>query len=60
MQDSEDNAYDTVTLQRPVFANGTAIKKGAYRFFMRALRATGNRNKETDYDTWLSPPFIVA
>ena len=48
---------NTFALQRPAFANDTAIANGSYKFFMKALRVTGNRSDESAYDTWLSPQF---
>ena len=47
--------FSQFNLQQPTFANGTVIPNGAYRFLFRALRVTGNPQKEEDYESWLSP-----
>ena len=54
----EGNGYDWVRVTS--FLNGTAIPNGSYRLLIRALKITGNRNAEEDYDAWLSPVFTVA
>ncbi|KAK2464348.1 hypothetical protein APHAL10511_003805 [Amanita phalloides] len=51
----QNNGYSVFALKAPKFANGTAIHKGSYRLLLRALRVTGNRQNEADYETWLSP-----
>ena len=42
-------------LETPFFANGTRIPNGSYRFLLRALRVTGNPQRQEDYESWLSP-----
>jgi hypothetical protein len=42
-------------LKTPVFANGTGIPNGYYRYLLRALRVTGNPQRQEDYESWLSP-----
>ncbi|KAF9010760.1 pyrolysin [Cyathus striatus] len=54
-EDADDNGYNTISLEAPTFANGTTIPNGAYRFLLRALKVTGDRTKQEDYETWLSP-----
>ncbi|KAL0581906.1 hypothetical protein V5O48_000136 [Marasmius crinis-equi] len=39
----------------PTFANGTAIQPGQYRVLVRALKISGHRETEGDYESWLSP-----
>lgn len=50
-----DNGFNTFSLEAPVFANGTTIPNGLYRVIVRALRVTGNPQREEDYDVYLSP-----
>ncbi|CAL1706297.1 unnamed protein product [Somion occarium] len=38
-----------------VFANGTTVPNGSYRILLRALKVTGDRTKEEDFESWLSP-----
>ena len=54
-QDPEDNGYNVFGVTEPKFANGTTIANGSYRLLFRALKVTGDRNKQEDYETWLSP-----
>lgn len=54
-----DNVCFTFSWQTGTFANGTATPNGLYRFLLRTLRATGNPQKEEDYDAFLSPIFGV-
>ncbi|RDB16703.1 Minor extracellular protease vpr [Hypsizygus marmoreus] len=56
----DDNAFNTLALQEPTFANGTQIPNGSYRFLIRALRVTGDAKKEEDYESWLSPIIGVT
>ncbi|KAH6906362.1 peptidase [Coprinopsis sp. MPI-PUGE-AT-0042] len=42
-------------LKTPVYANGTNIPNGYYRDLLRALRVTGNPQRQEDYESWLSP-----
>ncbi|KAI0081943.1 subtilisin-like protease [Panus rudis PR-1116 ss-1] len=44
------NAFDLTNR----FANGTIISNGTYRILLRALKVTGDRTKEEDYESWLS------
>lgn len=39
------------------FANGSAIPDGVYRVLVRALRVTGDRAREEDFERWVSPVF---
>lgn len=39
------------------FANGTDIPDGVYRVLVRALRVTGDRKQEEDFERWVSPVF---
>ncbi|KAJ7026846.1 subtilisin-like protease [Mycena alexandri] len=41
------------------FANGTVIPNGSYKVLIRALRVTGDPDKEADYDAWLSQTMGV-
>ncbi|TEB21711.1 pyrolysin [Coprinellus micaceus] len=51
----DTNPYYVFDVLDPVFANGTAIPNGQYRLLFRVLKVTGNRNRQEDYETWLSP-----
>ncbi|EJD38527.1 subtilisin-like protein [Auricularia subglabra TFB-10046 SS5] len=42
------------------FANGTAIPVGRYRVLVRALRVSGDVNRQEDYEAWLSPVVAVV
>ena len=55
MARNEDFVFGWYDLLTPVFANGTMIPNGSYRFLLRALRVTGNPQRQEDYETWLSP-----
>ncbi|KAJ3521240.1 hypothetical protein NMY22_g12392 [Coprinellus aureogranulatus] len=50
-QDINNNGADIVALKTPTFANGTTIPNGSYRLLFRALRVTGDREKQEDYET---------
>ncbi|KAI0339940.1 subtilisin-like protease [Trametopsis cervina] len=41
------------------FADGTTIKDGSYKIFLRALRVTGNPNVNSDFDSWVSPTITI-
>ncbi|KAG8936970.1 hypothetical protein FRC02_009107 [Tulasnella sp. 418] len=56
----EANGYSTIALNKPAFANGTAIPNGSYRILVRAQKITGNGKKSEDYEKWLSPVIGVA
>ncbi|KAH6906334.1 peptidase [Coprinopsis sp. MPI-PUGE-AT-0042] len=47
--------YTTYFMAQPLFSNGTVIPEGSYRVLLRALRVTGNPDKQEDYESWLSP-----
>ncbi|KAF6763347.1 pyrolysin [Ephemerocybe angulata] len=47
--------YRTVDFTKAIFANGTTIPNGQYRILLRALKVTGDKRKQKDYETWLSP-----
>lgn len=53
--DPEGNGFNTVAFEEAQFANGTDIANGSYRFLFRALKVTGDRRRQEDYETWLSP-----
>ncbi|KAF7321905.1 Subtilisin-like protease [Mycena kentingensis (nom. inval.)] len=42
------------------YTNGTRIDDGQYRALLRVLKVLGSRNKEEDYEAWLSPQFGVV
>ncbi|KAJ2929710.1 hypothetical protein H1R20_g7388, partial [Candolleomyces eurysporus] len=54
-ENPDDNGFNTIAFDSPKFANGSTIANGAYRFLFRALKVTGDRRKQEDYETWLSP-----
>ncbi|WVO16331.1 hypothetical protein L204_104006 [Cryptococcus depauperatus] len=58
--DSQGEDYSTYEMTRAVYANGTSIPNGTYRFLLRALHITGDRTKESDYESWVSKPFVIA
>ncbi|KAH6897584.1 peptidase [Coprinopsis sp. MPI-PUGE-AT-0042] len=61
VRDSEpDRTFGGYYLETPVFANGTRIPNGSYRFLIRALRVTGNPLRQEDYESWLSPVVGLA
>ncbi|CAE7233221.1 unnamed protein product [Rhizoctonia solani] len=41
------------------FTNGTAIPNGTYRILLRALKITGNPQKQEDYEFWTSPKIVI-
>jgi hypothetical protein len=55
-----DRTFGGYYLEQPVFANGTRIPNGSYRFLVRALRVTGNPTRQEDYESWLSPIYGLA
>ncbi|KAK0462602.1 subtilisin-like protease [Desarmillaria tabescens] len=60
-EDPDNFGYNTIAMRSPVFANGTAIPNGSYKFLLRALKVTGDPTKEEDFESWLSPIIgIVA
>ncbi|KAK7692411.1 hypothetical protein QCA50_004036 [Cerrena zonata] len=38
-----------------VFSNGTVVPNGSYKVLLRTLKVTGDRTKEEDFESWLSP-----
>lgn len=47
-------------LDKKTYASGkNKIPDGNYKILVRALRITGNPNKDSDYDVWLSPEFAI-
>lgn len=38
-----------------MFSNGTTVPNGSYKVLLRALKVTGDRTKEEDFESWLSP-----
>ena len=58
-QDQQDNGFNVNPIENATFANGTEIPPGSYRVLLRALRVTGDRAKEEDFESWLSPIFGV-
>ena len=59
-QDAADNGFSTFALTPPQFANGTAIAPGSYRVLLRALKVTGDRTNEADFESFLSPIIGVT
>lgn len=51
----ELNGWYTMPFNQPLFADGSVIPNGQYRMLFRALKVTGNPNRQEDYETWLSP-----
>ena len=51
---------NSFALSAPTYSNGTTIPNGTYRFLLRTLKITGDYTKESDYEAWLSKPFVVA
>ncbi|GJJ15901.1 hypothetical protein Clacol_010179 [Clathrus columnatus] len=49
-----DGTY-SLNLTHPLFGDNSTISNGQYRFFLRALKVSGDRNNEADYETFLSP-----
>lgn len=54
-----NNAY-TAFLIDGTFSDGSKIPNGSYRILIRALRVSGDAERDQDYDTWLSPIINVA
>ncbi|KAI0088139.1 subtilisin-like protease [Irpex rosettiformis] len=40
-------------------ADGSAVKDGSYKVFLRALRVAGNPKVNTDFESWLSPTITI-
>ncbi|KAK0194981.1 subtilisin-like protease [Armillaria mellea] len=60
-EDPDNFGYNTIAMKSPVFANGTTILNGSYKFLLRALKVTGDSKQEEDFESWLSPVIgIVA
>ncbi|PBK73462.1 pyrolysin [Armillaria solidipes] len=60
-EDPDNFGYNTIAMKSPVFANGTSIPNGSYKFLLRALKVTGDPKQEEDFESWLSPIIgIVA
>ncbi|KIO16473.1 hypothetical protein M407DRAFT_33879 [Tulasnella calospora MUT 4182] len=55
----EENGSGFFPLDTPTFSNGTTIPNGRYKILLRALKITGDAEKNSDYDTWLSPEVII-
>ncbi|KAJ3522214.1 hypothetical protein NMY22_g11986 [Coprinellus aureogranulatus] len=53
--DASNNPFYFFDLLEPTFANGTSIPNGSYRLLFRILKVTGDRTKQEDYESWLSP-----
>jgi len=51
----DGTGYNEFSFADAVFANGTAIPNGSYRFLLRALKVTGDPTNEVDFESWLSP-----
>ncbi len=61
LKDPDNFGYNTIAMKSPVFANGTTIPNGSYKFLLRALKVTGDPKQEEDFESWLSPIIgIVA
>ncbi|KAH6897537.1 peptidase [Coprinopsis sp. MPI-PUGE-AT-0042] len=58
--ESAGNTYNSYELTEPLYANGTTIAPGSYRFLLRVLRVTGNPARQEDYESWLSPIVGIA
>ncbi|KAG7086750.1 hypothetical protein E1B28_002682 [Marasmius oreades] len=54
-ENPDDNIAYQFPINTPTFANGATIPNGSYRLLLRALRVTGDRENESDYESWLSP-----
>ncbi|KAF9467399.1 pyrolysin [Collybia nuda] len=59
-ENPDDNGYTSYPFEVLAFANGTLVPNGSYKFFMRALRVTGDPDQNADYESWLSPAIGVA
>lgn len=55
-----DNGFNTISFEKPTFANGTQVPNGSYRILVRALKVTGDPKRQEDYESWLSPIVGVA
>lgn len=56
LQDEDKGGYNVFPMNA-TFANGSTIADGAYRVLVRALRVTGDREREEDFERWVSPVF---
>ncbi|KAG7446685.1 pyrolysin [Guyanagaster necrorhizus] len=59
-EDPDNFGYNTIAMKSPVFANGTAIPNGSYKFLLRALKVTGDPKEEEDFESWLSPTIGIV
>ncbi|WWC89471.1 uncharacterized protein L201_004395 [Kwoniella dendrophila CBS 6074] len=50
----------TFALKSNKFSNGTIIPNGTYKFLLRTLHITGDRSKQSDYESWVSAPFTIS
>lgn len=50
---------NVINMKTATFRNGSTIPNGSYRFFLRALRVTGDPKLEEDYDFALTDSFGV-
>ncbi|KAG9050740.1 hypothetical protein FS837_002684 [Tulasnella sp. UAMH 9824] len=53
----ESDGYGLFELS--TFFDGTTIPNGRYKILIRALKITGDPEKNSDYDSWLSPEIII-
>ncbi|KAG8929169.1 hypothetical protein FRC01_004741 [Tulasnella sp. 417] len=58
--DAKNNGYNSIEINPPTFANGTAIPNGSYKLLIRALKITGDSKSQADYDSWMSPVITIA
>lgn len=54
----EDNGWTEYAFNGTL-ADGTTIKDGSYKLFLRALRVAGNPKVNTDFESWLSPTITI-
>ena len=47
--------FNVLSINEPVFANGTEIPNGLYKILLRVLKVTGDIESNDDYESWLSP-----
>ncbi|KAK0476848.1 subtilisin-like protease [Armillaria novae-zelandiae] len=59
-EDPDTFGYNTIAMKSPVFANGTTIPNGSYKFLLRALKVTGDPRQEEDFESWLSPVIRIV
>ncbi|KAG8963822.1 hypothetical protein FRC00_004914 [Tulasnella sp. 408] len=55
----DDGGYNVFDRKTPTFSNKKTIDNGSYKILIRALKITGNRANNADYDTWLSPEIVI-